>query len=408
MRFGVAPTTWHGALAGILAALAFGTHSRMLPLAAVTVAFVVLSAVRRRMTVRSAVVVVATTVVSMIAVRVYAGFVFDELWDEPSTTNSIGGVIDHIGAPGTIMIALAGQAWYVLVSTVGLAVYGTLFLVSSARRSTPDTDGPVDRDDRPTQLDALVVLAVVIACIVPSVLFMAGRMRPDQIIYGRYNDGVLAPVLIAGLAFLLTASGFRRLVIWVVASMSLTVGCAAVLLAWRRDALESDAGLEPMTLGIQPFMGRVDSIDVTRITVIALTVTVALAGVAALARRFQQPMLTLAAAGMLVFVGSWRTSNIIDDGWHGRGDVGSMARLADGVLADGVDVTFLLPDGESTDRLMLYQLYLPANRFTVVEDLADVPAGTMVFALRDDETLIDSATVEWQDPDRPWALWRQR
>jgi hypothetical protein len=317
-------------------------------------------------------------------------------------------VIDHVGAPGTILIALAGQLWYVLVSTVGLAVYGTLFLVGSARRSTPDSDDSADRDAQPSQLDALLVLAVVIACIIPSVLFMAGRMRPDQIIYGRYNDGVLAPVLIAGLAFLLTDSGLRRLVIAVVASMSSTVGCAAVLLTWRRDALESDAGLEPMTLGIQPFMGSVDSIDVTRITVTALAVTVSLAGVATLARRCRQPMLTLAAVGTLVFVGSWRTSNIIDDGWHGRGDVGSIAKLADGVLADGVEVTFLLPDGESSDRLMLYQLYLPANRFTVVEDLAEVPPGTMVFAPRDDETLADSATVEWQDPDRPWALWRQR
>ena len=214
----------HGvaSLAGLLAALAFGTHSRMLPLAAVTVGFVALLAIRRRMHDPFGLPSwLAATVVSMIAVRLYAGFVFDELWDEPSTTNSIGGVIDHIGAPGTILIALAGQAWYVLVSTVGLAVYGTFLLVGAARRSTPATeDGPAEPAvdvaepaDRPSRLDALVVLAVVVACIIPSVLFMAGRMRPDQIIYGRYNDGVLAPVLIAGLAFLLTDTSVRRLAV---------------------------------------------------------------------------------------------------------------------------------------------------------------------------------------------------
>ena len=116
-----------------------------------------------------------------------------------------------------------------------------------------------------------------------------------------------------------------------------------------------------MILGIQPFSRGVDSVDVTRITVIAVAITLLLGGVTLLARRVGRPALTLVAVGGLVLVGSWRTSTIIDDGWHGRGDLSRVATLADGVLADGVDVTFLLPDGESTDRLTLYQLYLPAN-----------------------------------------------
>ena len=133
LRFDDAPTVWRGVLAGTLAALAFGTHSRMVPLAFVTIGVAAVAAVQRRTTVRTALGVVASTVVAMIAVRLYAGFVFDRLWDTPSTTNSFGGVIDHLGAPGTILIALAGQAWYLLVATVGIVLYGALALVRSAR-----------------------------------------------------------------------------------------------------------------------------------------------------------------------------------------------------------------------------------------------------------------------------------
>jgi hypothetical protein len=95
---------------------------------------------------------------------------------------------------------------------------------------------------------------------------------------------------------------------------------------------------------------------------------------------------------------------VIDAGWRGRGDLSTVGTLADGVLADGVDVAFLLPDGTSTDRLMLYQLYLPHNRFTVVEELSDVTTP-FVFAPSDDPDLRETATLEWTDPRRDYGLW---
>ncbi|MET0908397.1 MAG: hypothetical protein ABWZ99_02925, partial [Ilumatobacteraceae bacterium] len=122
LRFGDTPTIGRGVVAGGSAALAFATHSRMLPLAVVTIGLAVALAVQRRMHPRAALAVIGSTAVAMVLVRLYAGFVFDRLWDTPSTTNSLGGVIDHIGAPGTILIALAGQAWYLLVTTAGIVL----------------------------------------------------------------------------------------------------------------------------------------------------------------------------------------------------------------------------------------------------------------------------------------------
>ncbi len=134
LRFGESPTIGRGVLAGAGAALAFGTHSRMLSLAVVTIGVAVVLATRREMRPRAAGIVALATIAAMIGVRSYTGFVVDRLWDEPSTTNSLGGAIDHvIDAPHTTLLALVGQAWYLLVSTVGVVVYGTVELVRAAR-----------------------------------------------------------------------------------------------------------------------------------------------------------------------------------------------------------------------------------------------------------------------------------
>ena len=77
------------------------------------------------------------------------------------------------------------------------------------------------------------------------------------------------------------------------------------------------------------------------------------------------------------------------------------------MLADGVDVDFLLPDGTSSDRLMLYQMYLPANRFTVVEGASDSGTARFIFAPLDDPILKESATLEWTDPKRKLGLWER-
>ncbi len=98
---------------------------------------------------------------------------------------------------------------------------------------------------------------------------------------------------------------------------------------------------------------------------------------------------------------------MISDQWRGRGDLSDVAQLGDDELADGADVEFFLPDGASTDRLMMYQLYLPDNRFTVVEDLDDSGQTPYIFAPTDDPVLSESATVVWRDPYRDFGLWRR-
>jgi len=113
------------------------------------------------------------------------------------------------------------------------------------------------------------------------------------------------------------------------------------------------------------------------------------------------------ALALLLVLANVRTGHLIDDQWNGRGDLSEVIQLGDEELSGGADVEFLLPDGESTDRLMMYQLYLPHNRFTVVEDLDDGGQTPYIFAPTDDPELSESATVVWRDPYRDFGLWRR-
>ena len=398
LRFGESPTIGRGVLAGAGAALAFGTHSRMLPLAVVTIGVAVVAAARRETSPGAAGAVALATVAAIVGVKLYTGFVVDRLWDEPSTTNSLRGAIDHVvDAPHTTLLALVGQAWYLLVSTVGVVVYGAVELARVAR----------NREQGPARRDAVLVLVVAVCCIAPSVLFMANRFRPDQIVYGRYNDVVIVPILVVGLGFLATTTATRRVVTVMSASIAFSIVCAAVLLIWRRGALGSGSGIEPMILGLQPLSSSTDSIDVVRITTLASVLTAAVAAAAIGARRARRPVLLVGALAAVVVTANVRTAHLIGDQWHGRGDLSEVAQLGDEELSGGADVEFLLPDGASTDRLMMYQLYLPHNRLTVVEDLDDGGRTPYIFAPTDDQELSESATVVWRDPYRDFGLWRR-
>lgn len=398
LRFGDSPTIGRGVLAGAGAALAFGTHSRMLPLAVVTIGVAVAAAARREASPGTAGTVVLATVAAMVGVKLYTGFVVDRLWDEPSATNSLRGAFDHlVDAPNTTVIALAGQAWYVLVSTVGVAVYGTVELARATR----------DRHAGTARRDAVLVLVVAVCCVAPSVLFMANRFRPDQIVYGRYNDVVIVPILVVGLGFLLTTTATRRIVNALAASIVLSIACAAALLIWRRGALGSGSGIEPMILGLQSLSSSTTSIDVVRITTLSVLVSAGVAAAAIGARRIRQPALLIGVLAAVLVVANVRTANLIADQWNGRGDLSDVAQLGDDELAGGAGVEFFLPDGASTDRLMMYQLYLPENRFTVVEDLDDSGQTPFIFAPTDDPVLSESATVVWRDPYVDFGLWRR-
>lgn len=390
-----APGVGRGVLAAGLAAAAFAAHSRMLPLTVIVVAVVVVEAIRRRAAVRDAVVVVVAAAGGVLAVELYTRWIIGRLWDEPSTRNSPSAVLEQLRSGPPVLVSLLGQSWYLLVASVGVVVYGAVVLIGRSREGGR------------RGADATIVLAAVGACVALSVVFMSDRWRSDQLVYGRYNDAVVAPIVLLGVAALLGAPPVRRLLAIAVASAGATVTGGLVLWSLRRDTLTDSNGLEPMILGLQPFATSPTAIDVVRISVWAAVVTVALALVAQWpwAARRAAVAASLAALVTLAWV---RTSDIIDRSWDDSGDVSAVEALADGVLDDAPTVDFHLPLGStSTNRMMLYQFYLPRTEFVVVHGPDDA-TSEYVFARLDAEGVAEPpARLVWTDPTGRYGLFRR-
>jgi hypothetical protein len=393
-----APTLRNGLVAAVLAGAAFGAHSRMLPLAAIVLAVVTIAAFRRRLRVRDASIIAVTAVGALGLVEIYTRWIVDRLWDEPSARNSPSAVFEQLTSGLPVLVSLIGQSWYLLVASLGVIVYG---LVVLARRSR-------DRDGGPATGDAHVVLATVGACFALSVVFMSDRLRSDQLVYGRYNDAVVTPVLVVGLAALFGSIAVPRLLRVGVGAAAGTMLGGVVLWSSRRDVLERSNGLEPMLLGLQPFATSATSIDVLRISAVAAVLTVALAAIATSAPRGQG--ITVGALSVLLVLGWMRTGTILDRSWDDSGDVSAVQELGDGVLRDQVVVDFHLPPGSTrTNRMMLYQFYLPHTEFSVVNRASEATAD-YVFARLDaePETFADPpARLVWVDPRGSYGLFRR-
>jgi hypothetical protein len=404
LRFQESPTLATGVVTGVLSAAAFGAHSRMLTLALITLGVVSWAAWRRRLRVLPAAVIGAVIVAGVYLVSASTTYVVDRLWNEPSTRNSSDGVIEQLENGSAVLVSLLGQTWYLVVASLGVVVYGAVVLVRSAvgRDSTPVST--------PRRNDAVLVLLTVSVFVVLSSVFMSDRWRSDQLVYGRYNDAVVTPVLVVGLAALLGVIPLRRLAVVSAAAAVATTGAGLLLWSLRSELLSESKGLEPMILGLQPFATSGTSIDVVRISVWASLLTLALAAVSIGACRRGLAPLALATVGLLVAVGWSRTSTIVDRSWDEAGDLGAVEEVRG--LVDGLVVDFALPaTSNSTSRMMRYQFHLPRTEFTVVEDAV---AGTSpyVFArvgTRGDERALGDAgaTLIWRDPRGRYGLWER-
>jgi hypothetical protein len=390
------PTLRAGVVAAVLAGAAFGAHSRMLVLAPIVVGVTALAAQRRRMSRRDAAIVVGIIVLAVVLVEVFTRWIVSRLWDEPSTRNSPAGVAEQVIGGPAVLLSAVGQAWYLLVASLGVIAYGLVVLVRRARGAEGTTRAG----------DARLVLVTVAACSALSVVFMSDRWRSDQLVYGRYNDAVVTPVLVVGIAALVGAIPLPRLLRVGLAAATATMAGGIVLRSFRSEVLSDSNGLEPMILGLQPFAVSPTSIDVVRISAVAALLTVALA--AAVTHLPRPRAVAVTALSVLLVLGWMRTGSILDRSWDDSGDVSAVQELREGVLRDGVAVDFFLPPGStSTNRMMLYQYYLPRTEFTVVNDPGSATSD-LVFARLDAEGVGDPPPrLIWVDPRGGYGLFRR-
>jgi hypothetical protein len=161
----------------------WAAHGTMLASVVVTVAAFAASAVLRKETRSAAIVglvivsaglVAAHALDDFIVRRNYGGHARGEISSPISTLDSIGGI-------GAFVRNLVGQGWYLIVAPLGVLV---------AAVSRPHVR-------RLTSQDALVAVLLVtgLGLLVESALSFRTAERPDLLVYGRYTEVVVPPLL---------------------------------------------------------------------------------------------------------------------------------------------------------------------------------------------------------------------
>jgi len=198
---------------------------------------------------------------------------------------------DSLAALHRMLISTFGQAFYLTAATFGLAALGVLELVRAWRRGGPG-------------LTLAFPLATSACVAVISVVAFAHAPRIDSYLYGRYNECVVAPLLLAALAVLVRG---ERTALWrryVVTAGGITLALGVVFFALAGSARLHDGVYSlVMVLGIDPLRRRLGWPDPVPIACVAFAGCVLLA----LVRRFG-PLAPLVAVAA-VFAG-FGTANL--------------------------------------------------------------------------------------------------
>jgi hypothetical protein len=243
---------------------------------------------------------------------------------------------------------------------------------------------------------------------------MAGRTRTDQLVYGRYNDAVVWPLLIVAIGWLACYARRerRRTVILTIAGCAvLTLELGLLLTQLHDETFAASAGIKPMVAGLIPFETDTGRLRPLVVTALALLVALVIA-LCLVARAGVRVVVVLVA--VLVLLGGVRTHRTLASRWNLLEPSGRAVAQLDGtVIPDGatLGVRFvpdeLQPSTSRADQLrltMVYQWYLEDHDFA--DDFGTVDVGPYVFAPTNDPLFVESgAEVVWVDPRAAMALW---
>jgi hypothetical protein len=407
LRFVDAPSFARGTVAVLVAGAAHATHDRMVPLVVVTTVVAWVLVARHRLAAVAAMGLTVGAAGLTVAVNRFDAFVVGRVWDDATGTNSADAVGGQLTKFSDLPIAATGQIWYLLVTTAGVIGLGALGL---ARSSIGGRNRAL-----PTRADAVVVLGTVAPLVALSIVFMADRWRPDQIVYGRYNDAVTGPIVLVGLASLVRVRAVGTLLIDAATVAAITVAAALVLVALKGDELRETV-TRAMVLGFQAVTGADATVPVVLVTSVSLVVGAALV-VAAIAGRDHRSVPLLVTVVLVLTWAGVRTRDVVDMSLNAWQRSGAVASLRDGPLQPGQAVRFRqVPTSErpsaswsdQRQRRMLYQFYLPHTPMYLDGDPRTDALTPYVFApLRDPELSASGAELLWRDPSVSIGLWRE-
>ena len=383
------PSTASAVAVGVLAAACNATHPRGLGMVAVALGFLAALAARRQLPRPSAAAGIAAVVVLFVATRVVNHALLDAIYTKTSAGVE-GDVLGRLTDPHLVWgagKAAVGQLWYLTVATLGLAPIGALWLLTTRRL--------------PTAL-RLVTLVACLATLAASAIEMSDGTRVDHMVYGRYIEGIVPVLLVAGAAGVVAWRTFLpRLLVGVAL---LAAGLAALLVLLRGGDLFGGDVMPLNVTGLLPFRNGsgpdVLRIDVARTTILALVAT---GGVLAVARWKAFAGLALVAALFAGASANVQASTLrpFDDRWSAFTTIPEVVRHVSDRGAVAYDRAAY--DKEAAN---FYQLELSDRGVHLFDSRRDRPGDDLVIG-SPDRPPVDGArlvTVE-VGPYADQALW---
>jgi hypothetical protein len=366
----------------------WAAHGRMVVAIALTIAALLVLVVRRQAGASAAVISLAIVAAGIVAVhgldhflvtRNYGGHTPNEVDERLSTLESLGGI-------GAFLRNLVGQLWYLTVASLGVLVAATSPRVwTRVRRHRPLAPETV--------VLALAMLAG-LGLLVESALSFRVAERADMIIYGRYTDVVLPPLV--ALALVRLGAGRRHHAVAAVA----TVAVATLATAALRTGIDplrpanrwNVASLPSPTFGLgPPVLLTAGVVAAAVIAVVAVVQRRAPVAVAPLVLLLFLPTTVVAEHNPVLTA----QSAFYPTGWT------SPARAVDGARSVAFDT-----DGGGS--VWVYQWFASKTRLVLFSGSAGRPPARLVFsssAWAGEHPRLH-ATPLWDDASRDATLYR--
>lgn len=394
------PSAPAAAALGLATAFLYAVHPRGLSMVAATAGLLAIVAVQQRRHVGAATTGLAALGAGMAITSAVHTASRAALWADGTGPASIG-LTERLTDPALwseLVLRAAGQLWYLSVVSLGLAVLGVAFLVSMAagRRPAPGVPGSTQRGL------AAYLLVTMGAMAFASVLQITTHTRVDHLVYGRYNEGFLPVLLVAGGAWLLGPARARARLSVALGTVAATLLLASVVVTGNGpQAFYGDiAGIN--VLGAL-MMDRFDPdhLDIVVVTVVALIAVIALAVVSLRRPAIAATLVGMAFLASAVDLERRVTAPVADVANHTYVLAPQVDQFADA----GVPVSY---DLAAHDLLAAnrYQFQLMERPFVFFDSAAgEEPASGLVIASRSWGEDREAGRMVFAEPDHDQALW---
>jgi hypothetical protein len=379
-----------GACAGAL----WIVHGRMIVALAVTALALLGLAARRRIDVGGAIAGLAAIGVGLVVGHLLNDFVITHNYDGRSVDeiSSSLGQLDHVGAFLSVARNLIGESWYVLVASFGLI--GLVVLVDGRATATKLRDRVVGVRD----LSLSLLLVTALGLLVVTAVWFVDPTRPDELLYGRYVEPVVPPLLALGVVAVA-----RRPSASVVRTLLGALAVLTVIVAALEAGADLPEGATRWAGAGLPFF--TDDLGPGVIVGAGIVAAAGLLLIVEIAGR-TRTLAWVAAAALFVPVIAFSEIKLALGGQDEIYPAGWESPQAT-VEARSDEVAF---DVSDFDRIAAkaYQWFLPNTRWVVFDSTTEDPPTPLFFsgkewARRHPGT---RATIVWRDPGRDQVLWQ--